>query len=308
MISVVIPLYNKARQVKETLESVLNQTFQDFEVVIVDDGSTDNSVEVVRSISDSRIRLISQTNGGVSSARNRGIEDAKSKYIAFLDADDKWHNDYLETQVNLIHKYPQCSVFAVNYEFFDGEKFSPTVIRHLKIAGDDGVLDNYFEVAANSNPPISSISIVVRKSAILEIGGFPVGVTNGEDLITWAKLAACFNIAYSKASKAIYVLKSDYGVNSKPVNIPRGNSVGDQLEFILNNTKQNRGDLKRYISYWYKIRCNLFLRGGERRLAILQAFRAIKFSSGIYINYVYLFLCFMPNVVVDFVFRKYYGK
>ena len=106
MISVIIPLYNKEKQVAHTLESVLSQTFQRFEIVVVNDGSTDNSVAEVEKIGDSRIRLIHQKNGGVSAARNRGIEDSKYELLAFLDADDEWKPEYLEAQYNLFEKYP----------------------------------------------------------------------------------------------------------------------------------------------------------------------------------------------------------
>ena len=92
MISVVIPLYNKEKQIKRTIQSVLTQTFQDFEIVIVNDGSTDNSTIEVEKIKDSRIRLIHQENAGVSAARNKGIEEAKYELIALLDADDEWKN------------------------------------------------------------------------------------------------------------------------------------------------------------------------------------------------------------------------
>ena len=117
MISVVIPLYNKEKQIKRTLQSVLTQTFQDFEIVIVNDGSTDNSTIEVEKIKDSRIRLIHQENAGVSAARNKGIEEAKYELIALLDADDEWKNKYLEVQYDLYKKYPKCDIFACNYEF-----------------------------------------------------------------------------------------------------------------------------------------------------------------------------------------------
>ena len=90
MISVVIPLYNKEKYIKRAIESVLNQTFQKFEIIVVNDGSTDKSAEIVQNIKDPRIRLINQKNAGVSAARNRGIQEAKYEYIAFLDADDFW--------------------------------------------------------------------------------------------------------------------------------------------------------------------------------------------------------------------------
>ena len=87
MISVVIPLYNKEKQIRKTLQSVLTQTFQDFEIVVVNDGSTDNSAIEVEKVKDPRIRLIHQQNAGVSAARNKGIEEARYELIAFLDAD-----------------------------------------------------------------------------------------------------------------------------------------------------------------------------------------------------------------------------
>ena len=152
MISVVIPLYNKEEQIAHTLQSVFTQTFQNFEIVIVDDGSTDNSVEEVEKFTDSRIRLIHQTNAGVSAARNRGIEEARGELIAFLDADDEWMPEYLATQYGLYQKYPECSVYACNYEIRDFEgKVTPTIIRKLPFEGEDGILSNYFEVASCSH-------------------------------------------------------------------------------------------------------------------------------------------------------------
>ena len=112
MISVVIPLYNKEKQVKQTLRKVLEQTFSDYEIIIVNDGSTDSSAEIAREFEDHRIKVIDQENAGVSAARNRGIKEAKGNFIAFLDADDEWDKDYLAAQHQLTIDYPQCDVFA----------------------------------------------------------------------------------------------------------------------------------------------------------------------------------------------------
>ena len=167
MVSIVIPLYNKEKLIANTLRAVLGQTYQDFEIVIVNDGSTDNSVAEVNKIADRRIRLINQANAGVSAARNRGIEEARGEYIALLDADDQWLPEYLATQMRLSEAYPECDVFVTDYQFRDEfGKTTPTTIRNLPFRGQHGVLSNYFKVASTSNPPICSISIVARKRVL----------------------------------------------------------------------------------------------------------------------------------------------
>ena len=114
--SIVIPLYNKEKHVARAINSILNQTYQDFEIIIVDDGSTDFSYEEVKKINDPRIKIIRQKNLGVSSARNTGIKEAKNNYIGFLDADDKWKPDFLETIKKLIKDFPGAGAYATSYE------------------------------------------------------------------------------------------------------------------------------------------------------------------------------------------------
>lgn len=306
MISVIIPLYNKERQVEATLRSVLAQTYPHFEVVVVDDGSTDGSVARVEAVHDSRIRLVRQANAGVSAARNRGIAEARYDLLAFLDADDVWLPDYLATQLALVQRYPACSVFACNYAFRDATgRESPTVIRRLPFTGTDGLLTNYFEVAACSHPPICSISIVVRKTAIRAVGGFPAGIAHGEDLLTWARLAVHCQIAYTKAVCAVYVLKAAHGDGSRPVNIPQGNAVGRQLEQLLGLcTGQTRRDLRAYIGRWYKIRAHLFLRGGERMNALVNICRVVRFQPTERKIYLYACMLPLPTALTNYLFRK----
>ena len=149
MISVVIPLYNKEKQIERTLRSVFAQTYTDFEIIVVNDGSTDRSAAVVESLNDPRIRLVTQKNAGVSAARNRGIREARGEYIALLDGDDEWKPEFLETMTALTEKYPQCEVFAGNYTQVDSSgRQSPTIINGIVFDGPDGILDNYFTVAS----------------------------------------------------------------------------------------------------------------------------------------------------------------
>lgn len=286
MISVVIPLYNKEKQIAYTLQSVQNQTFQDFEVVIVDDGSTDGSVAEVEKFCDSRIRLIHQKNAGVAAARNLGIEEAKGGLIAFLDADDEWKPEYLATQYHLFQQYPDCSVFACNYEFRDSEgKVTSTIIRKLPFIGEDGILSNYFEVASCSHPPLWTSAVMVKKQAIQAIGGFPRGVTLGEDLITWAKLSCLYSIAYSSNVRAVYFFRTQ-----KELVTPRrapdiNDAVGEQLsELILQYGKVYY--LREYAGLWHKMRMVTFLKLGMK-LGVRDEYKKIK-------------QCNNPNLIIRF--------
>ena len=303
MISVVIPLYNKEKQIAHTLQSVFNQTFQDFEVVIVDDGSTDGSVVEVEKFSDSRIRLIHQKNAGVSAARNRGIEEAKGDLIAFLDADDEWKPEYLATQYHLSQKYPDCSVFACNYEFRNIEgKVTPTIICKLPFTGEDGILSNYFEVASCSHPPICSISIMVRKSAIQAIGGFPVGIRSGEDLLTWARLAVSGKIAYSRRSLAVFIRDEILFNKDQKQRIPEVEDiVGKELLNIYAENRTMRG-LNSYLALWHKMRTRIFIEKGHRRLALKECLISMKYDINIKII-VFFVLIILPISFSKKIFR-----
>lgn len=303
-VSIVIPLYNKERQIEGTLKSVLNQTFSDFEIVVVDDGSTDRSANIVKSINDHRIRLIQQPNSGVSAARNRGIEEAKTDLIALLDGDDEWKSNYLETQVELIRKYPQCDVFCCNYEFRDLEyHITSTTIRKLPFDGSDGLLDNYFEVASCSHPPISSISIIVRKSAIQAVGGFPVGIKSGEDLLTWAKLAVRFQIAYSTKPLAVVVFDERVFNDDQTNRMPEQEDfVGKQLAVLYLSHPRVKG-LKDYVGMWHKMRARIFLSKHIRREALHECGKSMRYTFTLKIL-IFILLIFTPNRFIDFVFKK----
>lgn len=303
MISVVIPLYNKEKQIACTLQSVFEQTFQNFEIVIVDDGSTDNSVEEVEKFDDSRIRLIHQTNAGVSAARNRGIEEASGELIAFLDADDVWMPEYLATQYGLYQKYPECSVYACNYEFRDSEgKVTPTIIRKLPFEGEDGVLSNYFEVASCSHPPICSISIMVKKTAIQAIGGFPLGIKSGEDLLTWARLAVSGVIAYSRKSLAMFIRDEGLFNKDQQLRVPeKEDIVGQELKKLYNINRHIIG-LNKYVALWHKMRTRIFIDKKDRRKAIKECLISMKYNMNVKIL-VFLVLIFLPSSFSRKVFK-----
>ena len=298
MISVIIPLYNKEKQIVSTLQTVLNQSYQNFEIIIVDDGSTDQSVSEVEKIQDCRIRLIKQKNAGVSAARNRGLKEAKGDFIALLDADDEWNEDYLQTQIDLASKYTECNVFVTNYEFKDSHGIStPTRIKKLPFDKVDGILDNYFEVASCSHPPITSITIMSRKNVIESIGGFPEGIRSGEDLITWAKLAIKYKIAFSKKIMATFNFDEEIFNEDQKKRVPEiQDYVGDQLQILFKKNVNVKG-LKAYVALWFKMRSHIYLNKGFRYLAIREALKSLRYRVTIKIL-IFLFLAFCPKIII----------
>mgnify|MGYP001146457269 FL=1 len=118
LVSVVIPAYNAELYIKHAIDSILCQSHSDLEVIIVNDGSTDNTQAIVMSFTDPRVRLVNKTNGGMSSARNAGVDQAKGEYLAFLDADDYWMPDKLEKQISLLNKKPNIGFCSTMITFF----------------------------------------------------------------------------------------------------------------------------------------------------------------------------------------------
>ena len=207
-ISVVIPLYNKQNAITATLQSVLAQTYTDYEVVIVNDGSTDNSVQVVQEFFDKhpslqgrdRVRLITQTNAGVSAARNIGIQEAKYDYIALLDGDDLWDEHYLEEQVKLIQDFPEAKMWGVNYADIVNGKVYP----YQQGMGENfrGYIENYF--GTSHGDLFCSSSVVLTKQIVQEVGMQDERMAYSEDLDLWYRIILRTKVAFSTKVLAYY--------------------------------------------------------------------------------------------------------
>lgn len=184
-ISVVIPLFNKRRYIQRAIRSVLAQTHQHFELIVVDDGSTDGGGEVVRGLSDPRIRLIVQGNAGVSAARNRGVASSVSEWVAFLDADDEWLPGFLEGAARFVALDAALVVVFTNIMSFADSR--PWFVCPFAAPR---VLEDYFAFAVQGGGRgITSSSVMVRKSGLEAVGGFPLGIQRSEDTDTWLRLA-----------------------------------------------------------------------------------------------------------------------
>ena len=303
MFSVIIPLYNKEQYICNTIKSVLAQTFQNFEIVIVNDGSTDNSIEKLNSFDDKRIRIIEQTNAGVSAARNKGIKEAKYNLIAFLDADDEWKCDYLSIQYDLIKSFPKCDIFATAYLVNRKQKLTLSKIADLTF-DDKGIID-YFCLAYQSDPPVWSSAVVITKKAISAVGGFPLGVRSGEDLITWAKLATLYKIAYATKASSIYNVDEEIWEKGR---LPDAHDdVGIELTKLLSET-DNDICLRKYIAYWYRIRASMYIKHARHKDTIKEVIKAVRYSPYCLKNYQYLLFSLLPYNLLKLLlkFKKRY--
>jgi glycosyltransferase involved in cell wall biosynthesis len=203
--SIVVPLYNKGNEIARALDSILSQTYSYYEIVVVDDGSTDNGPEIVRQFSDERIKLVSQENGGVSVARNRGIMEATYEYISFLDADDEWKPYYLETVRNLILQYPEAGAYATAYEIMGTDKvISIPKYKFIPEAPWKGYLPSYFRSALGV-PPLWTSAVTIPKYVFDEVGGFPEGVVIGQDKEVWERVAIKFKIAFTNVYRSLLI-------------------------------------------------------------------------------------------------------
>lgn len=204
--SVIIPVYNKSMTICSAVESIYAQTCKDFEILIVDDGSTDAIDDALNSLHGVQHRLIHRENGGVSRARNTGLAHAQGEYVCFLDADDLWKSDHLETLRQLIEKYPQADMFVTSNEVV----FSDERIHHsnealksfdLDFETDDflGLLNRTSYAVVNTN------SVCIRRSVMEQEGiRFEPGIKIGEDTDVWFRVGLNHKVAISKKETTVY--------------------------------------------------------------------------------------------------------
>lgn len=203
--SIIVPLYNKAPYVRKALESIFAQTFTVYELIIVDDGSTDNSAAICEEIihpfirsSVHPIRLLKQANSGVAAARNSGVAASKGEYVCFLDADDWWEPTYLEEMDKLIQEYPDSGLYATNYVYYKPGK------THVALKLERGYM-NYPEAYLHSDAmPVWTGATCMPRKVFDDMGGFPVGIKLGEDFLLWAKTALHYKVSFCEKPLAYY--------------------------------------------------------------------------------------------------------
>lgn len=205
--SVIIPLYNKAPYIAQAIGSVLSQDFSDYELVIVDDGSKDNSVEIAQKAMEGRenCRLLKQENAGVSMARNNGVAVAQGEYLCFLDADDWWEPSFLRGMAELIALFPDAGIYGSNYTIVNETKHKTRVARIGVEEGFEKGYINYCKVYASTMyMPLWTGAVSMPKKVFEAVGGFPKGIKLGEDFLLWIHVALYNKVAFLNKPLAYY--------------------------------------------------------------------------------------------------------
>ena len=240
MFSVIIPLYNKAPYVAKAIESVLGQTYRDFEVIVIDDGSTDQSLEVAKTFENKSITIVSQPNSGVSTARNNGVKIAKHPYICFLDADDWWHPTFLEEMKRLITDFSDAGIYGSGYYIVKNgqERIAPIGVPQ---GFERGIID-YCEVYAKILcMPLTSISVAIPKHIFDEEEGFKSKLKFGEDFDLWIRIALKNKVILVNKPLAYY--NQDVDINNRGVAVHKIYSPENHfifnLDYLYDNEKNN---------------------------------------------------------------------
>lgn len=292
MFSIIIPLFNKEKFIKNTIDKVLSQSFQDFEIIIIDDGSTDDSGKIVKNIEDKRIRYFWQENSGVSVARNRGIALAERDYICFLDADDEWALDFLEKMKNLIEKFSSYSVFSTGIEIDTGEKVIPALYTLSNPVADNIYVEDYFK-GSMKYPIISISSSVFHRFVFQNVGAFDEDMRSGEDTDLWIRIGKSYDVIFLDEILCRYVF--DNQSLSKNV---KYKGIKIKYEKFRGWESENQ-DIKKYLDWnrYSELLSNKIL-GHNANIKLLKS--QIDFQN---LSIKQKFLALIPNIFLRFLLK-----
>lgn len=286
--SVIIPLYNKENYIEATLKSVLAQTFTDFEIIIVNDVSTDNSFSVAQSVKDDRIHVIGhEVNKGLSASRNTGIRNAKSDYVAFLDADDVWKPEFLNATLNLITTYPEASLFASKFE----EVYPGNIIVKHPFAVQTGLLDNFFEKNLNQSIYYPS-SLCVKKTIFEQIGYYDESITFAEDIDFNIRAHLHFKMAYCSEPLMSYTMASENQITHASLQ----NKVITDFD-KYEKAYSDRKDLKKYLDFHRYVTAKLYKMSRDS-VGYKKMLKGINLNN---LNYKQIILLYAPVFVLKLI-------
>lgn len=314
MFSVIMPVYNGEKFIDAAIRSVLEQTMEDWELIIVDDGSTDHTQEVLKKYKEkANIHSITQTNKGVSAARNKGMSMAKGDYFVFLDADDVWDNNHLAIMHHLIEKYPSAGLYATftKTELVNGETISECNFFKDKVE-EDVFVDDFFEVydKDKSAKMFTVITTCISKDAILKVGGFPEGCAIGEDLELSLKVAAYFPVVLSKKITATYKKENSTATKDKSFDPDWG--FFERVEEIYADESiplSKRENLKKVMQWFSMRRYRHYMIDGKRKKAVKVYKETNKTCIDKKDRFINFILLFLPTSVIRHIFlMRWRGK
>lgn len=301
--SVILPLHNKEKYILRTLQSVLAQECSEFELIVVDDGSTDASVDLVKTITDSRIKLLSQGNAGVSAARNAGILAAANPYLAFLDGDDIWKPSHLTKLSHLIADFPEAGLYCMGYEFIEANGESKLPL--WPCIAQRGYVARYFQSAARGDQIATASSACIPRRVFENVGMFPVEDKLGEDQDMWARIAVTSAVAADSEPTAIYFRHADMQRGCSTGNYQQELPYSRRLQAKLDRgqvTGDMYNDIKEYIKTGLFTLVSVNLRRGDKQAArrILQdpRLRNINLRST-----AWRVISLLPTTMSQFIFK-----
>lgn len=270
VISVVIPLYNRGPYIARAINSVLSQTEQRFEIIVMDGHSTDDGPRIVNLLKDNRIFFHMQSGSGVSSARNEGVCLSRSDFIAFLDADDEWMPDHIETLMKLRNRYPEAGAYTTAYMIkLPNSKIRSVNYYAIPERPCEGLLQSYFKSGAFGYPPVWTSVVGIPRHIFIKLGGFKDGVWIGEDTDLWGRIALKYPIAFSWNGMGIYHTEATNRVCKRAEPIQENIFISTARDAIEAGeiSPRMRADLLEYISKKQIETAFHNIRVGERRLA-----------------------------------------
>ncbi len=271
MFSVVIPVYNGAKFIDDALQCVFKQTFPDWEAIVVDDGSTDETAQVLEKYKDiPKVHVHTQKNSGASAARNKGMSLAKHDYITFLDVDDLWYENHLEVIYDMIQKYPQAGMYATTAENRMADGSVVKDCRYFKDKPDTVFLEDFFEAYAmdKSAKMYNTNSICVTKEAAVKSGGYPVGCRIGEDLEFNLKVSAYYSVVLTKRVTTVY--QKANSTATKDVSFDPNWHFFEEVEKIYHDESiscEKRANIKKVMDWFTIRRCRHYIIDDDKKSA-----------------------------------------
>ncbi len=253
LISVIVPAYNAEATILETIHSVQEQTLSDLEIVVIDDGSTDATLERLETVRDPRLRVFTYQNGGLATARNRGMGRARGELISFIDADDLWTPDKLEFQLAALRRRPRAGVAYSWTAFIDQDGRFLFAKEPLRLEGDvyAALLMSCF-IARGSN-------VLLRRACVDSVGRFDAGLRAAEDWEYWIRAAARWPFALVPRYQVLYRL-SPGGLSSQVAMVEHENAVVWERAFrdappaLRRRRNESLANVKQYVAFLYLTR------------------------------------------------------